>query len=337
MDNSPFFSIIVPIYNVERYLRECIESILSQTFTNFELILVDDGSPDSCPQICDEYAKKDNRVKVIHKNNGGLVSARKVGAGQAIGDYCICVDGDDYIVGNYLENARDIINENNPDIILFDYYQCNGNRLLEKHISFCEGIYTKQDIENTIFPCLIESFEGYYFSPNVWAKVFKRDLYCKEQCFVDERITIGEDAAVTKPCIYRAQNLFISHKIVYYYRYNEASMTKKRRSFPMEGPILLGQHFSDRIDMGKQDFVEQNYRNIVHNTFNVVCSLFNDKKKKKKSIIRQYLKNENISEAILKSKFKLFSKGFWAKYALRFRLLFICRMYNSRLLHSKVK
>ena len=91
------YSIIVSIYKVEKYLPQCIESILSQTYSDLEVILVDDGSPDHCPQICDEYATIDNRVKVIHKENGGLMSTRKVGVNAASGDYICFIDGDDFV------------------------------------------------------------------------------------------------------------------------------------------------------------------------------------------------------------------------------------------------
>ena len=90
-------SILVPIYNVEQYLSRCIDSVLSQEFTEYELILVDDGSPDSCPQICDEYASIDDRIEFVHKKNGGLVTARKIGLQKAKGEYIGFVDGDDYI------------------------------------------------------------------------------------------------------------------------------------------------------------------------------------------------------------------------------------------------
>lgn len=96
MKSSPFFSIVIPIYKVEKYLNKCVDSILTQDFTDFELILVDDGSPDECPEICDEYALKDFRVKVLHKTNGGLSSARNVGIRNARGNYIIFVDSDDY-------------------------------------------------------------------------------------------------------------------------------------------------------------------------------------------------------------------------------------------------
>ena len=97
---STTFSVIVPIYKVEKYLNKCIDSILKQTFQDFELILVDDGSPDKCPKICDEYAKKDKRVRVIHKENAGLVAARNTGIKEAKGDYICYVDGDDWISEN---------------------------------------------------------------------------------------------------------------------------------------------------------------------------------------------------------------------------------------------
>ena len=93
---NPKVSILVPIYNVEKYLPRCIESVLSQDFRDYELILVDDGSPDQCPQICDEYAKKDSRIKVVHKQNGGLVSARLAGFMEARGEYLVFLDSDDY-------------------------------------------------------------------------------------------------------------------------------------------------------------------------------------------------------------------------------------------------
>lgn len=99
------FSVIVPIYNVEKYLRKCIDSILKQTYRNFELILVDDGSPDECPNICDEYAKNDKRIKVIHKENEGLVAARNTGIKEAVGDYICYVDGDDWISEVLLETV----------------------------------------------------------------------------------------------------------------------------------------------------------------------------------------------------------------------------------------
>ena len=115
------FSVIVPIYNIEKYIRRCIDSVLLQSFTDFELILVDDGSPDSCGAICDEYAKKDERIKVIHQENGGLVSARQAGIKAASGDYIFHLDGDDAVLPDALESAYKIICDTDADIVSFSY------------------------------------------------------------------------------------------------------------------------------------------------------------------------------------------------------------------------
>lgn len=114
---SVAISVIIPVYKSEKYLPKCIESVLQQSFADFELILVDDGSPDTCPKICDEYAEKDSRIKVIHKENGGVSSARNVGLEIAKGEYITFIDSDDYVDENFFEQAY--IQTNNKDIQLF--------------------------------------------------------------------------------------------------------------------------------------------------------------------------------------------------------------------------
>jgi len=114
----PKISVIIPVYKVEQYLCQCLDSVLSQTFTNYECILVDDGSPDNCPEICDKYAKKDRRFKVIHKENGGLSDARNAGITVAIGDYVVLLDGDDLFADNEaLNNLVTVINKNHPAVV----------------------------------------------------------------------------------------------------------------------------------------------------------------------------------------------------------------------------
>ena len=119
-----YFSIIVPVYNVEKYLSECIDSILCQTFADFELILVDDGSRDKSGAICDEYAQKDDRIKVIHKENGGQSDARNIGTATSAGEYIIYIDSDDYICGNnFLQEIYDK-SKSGADIICYKYKKC---------------------------------------------------------------------------------------------------------------------------------------------------------------------------------------------------------------------
>ena len=116
--NTPFISIVVPVYNVERYLPRCIESILRQTYTNFELILVDDGTPDRSGIICDRYAERDSRIRVIHKENGGVSTARNTGIDAAKGEWITFVDSDDWVSDEYLKTLTTHLHNNSYDLVI---------------------------------------------------------------------------------------------------------------------------------------------------------------------------------------------------------------------------
>lgn len=126
---KPRITIIVPVYKVEKYLEKCVESVINQTYKNIEIILVNDGSPDNCPYICDKYARKDQRIKVIHKKNGGLSDARNVGLDEAKGEYVLFVDSDDYIELNSCEKFIDIIGNKSPDIVVGNAKRLENNKI----------------------------------------------------------------------------------------------------------------------------------------------------------------------------------------------------------------
>ncbi|MGE4274391.1 MAG: glycosyltransferase, partial [Desulfitobacterium sp.] len=128
---KPKISIVVPIYNVERHLDQCVGSIRDQTYSHLEIILVDDGSPDGCPEMCDDYAKQDSRVKVIHQTNGGLSEARNSGLSVATGEYILFVDADDYIDLNACERLIDIMNNQKPDIVVGNVRRIEGSKVFE--------------------------------------------------------------------------------------------------------------------------------------------------------------------------------------------------------------
>ena len=121
--NTVEISVLVPIFRIEKYLPECIDSILQQSFLNFELILVNDGSPDNCPKICDDYAKVDSRIRVIHKENGGLLSARKAGLKAARGKYISFVDGDDWVDKYYLDILFKLAEANSSDLVVTGHFR----------------------------------------------------------------------------------------------------------------------------------------------------------------------------------------------------------------------
>lgn len=326
------FSVIVPVYNVERFLRQCVESVLNQTCGDFELILVDDGSPDNCPRICDEYALKDGRVKVIHKTNGGAGAARIAGCKTATGDFIVCLDGDDWLSPDYLEKFSAVIDEFSPDICLCGFFNAGKNGNTPCYPVEREGFFDKNDIEKTIYPYLIEDKHSNYFSASLWAKAIKRELFVASQITVDTRIKIGEDQCVVKPCVFRAESLYVIDECLYYYRQNDESMTKSKGVFDLSVPKLIANHFEKEIDVSSFDFQAQIYRHAVHDLFNAVASQFNAKRDEKeiRRIIRQTLSDEYYKKALKESRFAFLSKGWLARKALKNKMFCLIKAYNDR-------
>ena len=152
--SKPLLSIIVPVYNVEKYIERCIKSILNQSFTNFELILVDDGSPDNCGKICDEYKKKDSRIKVIHKKNGGLSDARNAGIERAKGEYIAFVDSDDFINKYMYEILYKNAKKWDADISICNFKMvCENDRIDEDISVICEDakVYGRNEALNKLY------------------------------------------------------------------------------------------------------------------------------------------------------------------------------------------
>ena len=171
----PLFSIIVPVYNVERYLGDCIESVLQQSFSDWELILVDDGSKDRSAELCDEYAQRDDRIKVIHKQNEGVSVARKTGCDNARGEYLMFVDSDDWIEKDCLQGVHDVVTRYHADIVRFQAYDAYSDEK-KKRANDYHGLYDKKKIQEEIFPVLIHSAECRYFIPSIWGGAFLRQI-----------------------------------------------------------------------------------------------------------------------------------------------------------------
>lgn len=207
----PKISVIVPVYNVEKYLNKCIESILNQTFKDFELILVDDGSPDNCGTICDEYALKDNRIKVIHKENGGLSDARNAGINISQGEYIMFVDSDDYITEQMIEILYNAIISDNSDIALcgLDLVDECGNSINDKKNKSCVEYACISQHEALDRLCKDEA--GYVVA---CGKLYKKSI------FDDIRFPKGklnEDAFVTYRIYEKCQKISCVSKLMYKY------------------------------------------------------------------------------------------------------------------------
>lgn len=215
------FSIILPIYNVEKYLRPCIESILTQSFTDYEIILVDDGSKDSSPQICDEYAAFDNRVKVIHKSNGGQADARNVGLDTASGDYICYVDSDDYLIDSTVLQLLAEKVKGNPDIVHYkfkEWFESDG------HVADCKfnyNVLTEGRSVAEIYCDLIDN-DAYYNS--AWSKIIRRNLLIDNNIRFEKGI-VGEDNEWYYHVVMVAKSLVLVDKPLYVYRRRKGSTT----------------------------------------------------------------------------------------------------------------
>lgn len=233
--NTVKISVIVPIYGIEKYLPKCIDSLLQQSFSDFELILVDDGSPDNCPSICDDYAKIDTRIKVIHKKNGGILTARKEGLKNAAGKYIAFVDGDDWVDIFYLDTLFKLAEANDSDLVVTGHFREFDGKI-ETIKPKTAGIYDEDQLISSIIPNAIYNgnFCEHGISTYVWNKLFKRELLSKILFDVPIEIIMGEDAAITYSYLAISKSLVISRIPLYYYRQRHDSIVKSIENPKME-------------------------------------------------------------------------------------------------------
>lgn len=212
-------SVIVPIYKVEPYLHRCIESIISQTYKNLEIILVDDGSPDRCPEICDKYAQKDSRIKVFHKENGGLSDARNYGIKNSTGDYIGFVDSDDFIHETFYEKLLDMIKEHNADISICNLLRFKDYKdvLVDELLNCDIVILTSTEALKALFTAKD------YGSVMAWNKLYKSSLFKDyDICFPIHRI--HEDNYTTYKLFYYSHKIVYTHDKLYYYLQRSTSI-----------------------------------------------------------------------------------------------------------------
>lgn len=270
--HTELVSIVVPIYGVEKYLEKCIQSIIAQTYTNLEIVLVDDGSVDECPRICDKYSQIDSRIKVIHKKNGGLVSARKAGIEVCMGKYAVYVDGDDWLEPQYINEMMDKQNEYNTDIVICSHVR-EGDIPEINGIFFEEGYYDRESLEQIIFPKMLYRGEFYKFGiePNVFLKLYHTEMLRKYQQEVPNSISLGEDTACFYPLFLECQSCYIMKEPLYHYRLNTSGMTLKYNRNQLEGTISLINYLKNWLPTELYDLDFQlNYYHCFITLLNIV-------------------------------------------------------------------
>lgn len=212
-------SIVVPIYKVEKYLRRCIDSLIHQDYPDIEIILVDDGSPDNCGTICDEYVQKDNRIKVIHQQNGGLSAARNAGIDIAQGDYLMFVDSDDWVEKNFCSLAIQKAKTTNSDIVVFGYNDVYENRTVKKSIiENDEKKYSSEEALKELHGGKILSF--------AWNKIYKAKLFKTGIRYPNGRLF--DDIGTTYLLFHQANAVFLASGATYNYQKREDSILGKK-------------------------------------------------------------------------------------------------------------
>lgn len=214
--NKGLVSIIIPVYNVEKYIDRCVESLLNQTYKNIEIILVDDGSIDKSSKMCDEYKKRDNRVVVFHKKNGGVSSARNIGIDVATGYFITFIDGDDYVSNEYIETLLRYQEKNDYDIVVgnaIDFDEFNNQNQFKRLNSPCV-LNTNEGI--------IEFFKCKLFTPVCWGNLYKTENV-KKSCF-DESMRIAEDGKFLYSQLNLSNNIIVIPELMYFYYIRSTSV-----------------------------------------------------------------------------------------------------------------
>ena len=241
-------SVIVPVYKVEYYIRECIDSILAQTYPDFELILVDDGSPDGCGRICDDYAKRDNRIKVVHKVNGGLTSARNAGLEVAKGEWIMHVDGDDWIEPDMIESLIEAAQITGADMVIGDFVKYGPSAGYNKLPTWSSD--KKKSMTNYIA----------YVMTTIWGSIAKRSLYADHSLKSPDGISYCEDFHLIVRLCHFANKIVNVHRPFYHYRYRPASiMSNMNRKTEADEQLV----YQDTIRFFKEQGVYEDYRKVM--------------------------------------------------------------------------
>lgn len=314
-------SVIVPVYKVEEYLDKCVESIVNQTYKNLEIILVDDGSPDNCPKMCDDWAKKDKRIKVIHKENGGLSDARNAGIDIAKGEYITFIDSDDYVEIEYIDFLYKNLTENSADISM------GKQRVVYPK----ETINTGSEKVYIVNPhdCFDKLLYSEDFDVSAWAKLYKIEL------FENVRYPKGrvfEDTATTYKLIDDSNVIVLNSRPIYNYIIRDDSITTNTFSEKKKELITSTEEMCDYINDKYPDLSNGCKRRMMYAYLSTLTQLVksNDKRNKYKKELFEYIKKNR--KEVLKDK-RIPKRDRTALYAtyLGYTLFGLCwKIYEKR-------
>jgi glycosyltransferase involved in cell wall biosynthesis len=256
-------TIIIPVFNDEKNISRCINSVLSQTYTDFECLIIDDGSTDKTSSICDDYSKKDKRIKVFHKENEGISKTRQYGIDHANGEYVYFIDSDDWIESSFASCIIDIINNNKHDLIFFDYiknYTNNKNIYKSQNpFSLDNNIIIKLILEKRILSC-------------TWNFLYKKEFIINNKVFFNKNINYGEDTLFILELMLNNPNIFYINKAYYHHFINESSYTRTNLKQKYKDRILFYNCLSDLFHRYRKENMLKNNFFPMNDKFEILLS-----------------------------------------------------------------
>lgn len=249
-DNHHLVSIIIPVYNAQKYLSDCVSSVLNQTYRNLEILLIDDGSTDHSGDICDRYAASDTRIKAYHKKNAGLSFSRNFGIQHSHGDYMMFLDADDFIVPNMIEDLLNICIENAADLCISGFYRVSDQGTIISCKKYNYQIFEKDQVKNELLPKMIGSRPGRKdcIYSMAWGKLYSSSSVKESHVlFQSERIIKAEDIAFQIDYLPFVQKAVIINNCYYKHRETSSSVTVKNRKNHLADSIFFHQYMVDKI------------------------------------------------------------------------------------------
>ena len=271
----PYIGIIIPIYKVEKYLNKCIDSVLNQSFEDIEVLLVDDGSPDNCPAICDKYAEKDNRVKVIHKKNGGLSDARNFGINNANGKYLIFLDSDDYWEGaDCLKNLISKLNEKEVDVLV---YGCKDYSCLSDKITVSRTGYNHELISSSSKSKVLEYFfSSGMFPGSAWITVTRRDFIIENNIYFIKGIKAEDIDWLLNVFLHANSYASIDDVFYIYLKYRNDSITGTADIKSIKDIIFTIEKWSSILESNEFDYIRAYANNFLAYHYLSTLILYNN-------------------------------------------------------------
>ena len=290
--SNPLITVVIPAYNVEKYIERCIKTVVNQTYENIEIILVDDGSPDNCPKICDKWAKKDNRIIVIHKENGGLSDARNAGIDIAKGEYITFIDSDDYIEKDYVEFLYNMIKEDKTDLSICSHTVIyETGKIIEKETKVRDVLPKEEVLYQILYDCGIDL--------SAWAKLYSIKLF-KNVRYPKGRVF--EDAATTYKLIDQCDKISVGSFSKYNYIIRKNSISTNAFS-PKKMDLITST--TEMTDYLRKKYPKLNSacdRRLMYAYLSTLTQLAksNAKDKTNKKIMMDYINNNR--KKVLKDK-----------------------------------